>query len=1210
MRKSIALGAAMFAAAAAVYAQSAPAKVEPVFSSSVAGMAWVEAERATATNFAGEATLDYGSSGYKVLQLNREGRSAAYYAEYGFVLDSGGTWSLWIGGTPPGPQSELQASFVSPIVVSIDGGAPEALYRERVEVNSRYSTNNYWFVAQKTFALGAGTHTLRFEITEARKYDSRCYFSLDAFFLLEAGSPARTAGAERAGLPAQFPKDLDDRSIDQPYLSIPQYEYAIQTAPKDKERYLLLAQVYSLIGDHGSAIKTLARGRVVAGDDIRFTLQMAKSRIWSGEIDEGLRLYREYLASPGADPTVWAEAAKISAWLMKYPEAEALYKDALAQRPGDLNLEVNYGLTLLWQSRGLEGEKALESAWLKGKEHPRTVAELASIYMVSGYPDRARTTYERGIKLYPDELELYLSLADLFALSDKPEEFENVIKMIDERFSKSERLDAVIAAKRESASLRDKALAEYRAKLDESPDNLELRLELLKAYYWNGMLGEALGQADEILVNKLYTVLQGLEEDLVATYRLIDSESLMSPAMTMAASESAALAKSLRAAGESLLKAKARSAIAEKGKDAKRAEKAATELEAATVAATAEQAKASSLVEWAEQSAEMAESLIADAAIDSALRDADQALLDKLAPWAWNIDRELAFLASLGDGNALAAFARERIASLAGKDLPSPSAELAAFAPAGRIAAQATLWKSGKTDFEAIMRTGYYPYLDGLAETAAALSWEPPAEPEAGGYDGDASRELAARLDAVAAKCAGLVARVSDSKRSLFARAEARLRARMYQYDTETQADRRELADVYLRLGKPAEAAESLARVLAVNPSDSASMFTLGRAREIAGDWNGAMSTYREVYDLNPRYESAVSSYNRLAGVHAATLESDLVSVVDSSESVERATLSYDTPINSAIVMNASYTMTRMRVHAPASGAFPVSAALHTVELGLPWSLTGTGFTLRGTIGGTVKNKLGDFLPPDASEFSWDTIGGFIETAPRLGAGASWEQGPWQASLEYSFSQVEDTFYSDRLPYYAHKGDAYASWFKTVPSRDLARTLSLRAGGSLSNVAIAPGSASYAPDAVDNLLWSASLTASEGNRIGKSGRLTVDLSLSISYEDSTHPEAEDYYSPSEVLVVKGGPSISLAPEGTPAEGIGFSARLWPGYYAASGDGRPYFDGELELSSRSSRATMYLRLGVTYAAASDASSAWWSGQVGVGAKIRLGDYIIP
>ena len=347
-------------------AQGSPAvgRAEPVFPAETAGLVYIEGEDAVSTNFAREATMDYSSSGLRTLQLNREPQATGtpFFAEYSFIVEKDGSYELWFGGTPPGPQSELYPSYASPFSVRIDGGPPRLVYREEVDVSEPYSTVNYWFTAKDPFPLLKGGHTLRVEVAERRRYDSRYYLSLDSLFFVDSSSAVYSGKVDRALLPSHFPRDLINHPLNLPYLSVAQYESIIEAKPLVKESYLQLAQVYGLLGDYGNALKIISRGRLVAGDDPRFALLGAKNRIWSGEVDEGLRLYREYLASPGSDSAVWAEAAKVSAWLGKYPDSLALYRDALAKFPDDLNLKVNYGLTLLWAGKIVEGENEIGRA--------------------------------------------------------------------------------------------------------------------------------------------------------------------------------------------------------------------------------------------------------------------------------------------------------------------------------------------------------------------------------------------------------------------------------------------------------------------------------------------------------------------------------------------------------------------------------------------------------------------------------------------------------------------------------------------------------------------------------------------------------------------------------------------------------------------------------------------------------------------------------
>jgi len=1189
------------------YAQSGSqeTRIEPIFDAEPDGLVWVEAEDAMTTNFAGEATLDYGSSAYRVMQLNKDGqsKSAPYYAEYTILVESPGDWSLWIGGTPPGPESELAASFVSPLRLIVDGGTPAKLYREDIEVNEQYSANNHWFVVKEALRLSAGAHTIRFEIAETRKYDSRFYFFLDAFFLLRSDSTLLKASLDAADLPGKFPKNLADRSIDLPYLSIPQYEYAIQTSPKDPDRYLLLAQVYNLIGDHGSAIKTLARGRVVSGYDPRFTLQMAKSRIWSGEVDEGIRLYREYLSTPEADTSIWAEAAKISAWLMKYQDAEKFYADALEAIPEDMNLRVNQALTLLWEGKVREGERLLARLWKGVSADASLVAELGEIYMVSGYPDKAIKTYSDGIESHPERLGLYLRLSDAYARTNKPEDQEKTNQLIRDRFIASEKLGSVLEARKEASRQKYLSLEGYRKRLMENPDDLELRLELLRAYYWNGMLEQALAEGNNILANRMYGVFMELDGDLENTYRLLDLLHIHRLPVTEVISSASLSAAEVRDAGELLTRAIAKHELARKGKDAKKLEKAAKDLAGAQEALASAVAKAVDIQGWTEFFLPDATALVEQARTEARATREDAELLEKLAPWRWDPAGEMEFLASIHSINALAYHCGSRILLLEGKPVLPPAVE-PATAATRNLLTQAALWTTDALDPDTFKPGEYYSYGQDVADALAMLGKDEPGVSAYTDATPGEALEALANLDKVIVDGQAAAHGIDEAIEALMGRARARLRVRAYQYDTETQQDRREIGDVYLKLKRPAEAVLALERVLAVNPSDIVSVFTLGRALDLSGDWSGAMEKYRYVHELNPRYESAVSSYNRLAGVHAQRLSAEFSSSVDSNESRTLAMLVYQVPVNSSFGITASYDMDHRKLHVPVLSTFPESISLHTFQIAVPYSIQGTGFTLTGIVGGSAQNKLEDFLPAPIADITGENLADYLAVAPRMGAELEWKAEGLSLGGVYRFGQIEETFYKDRIPNYRQAAKLFASYYMEAPSRSFARSLgaSLSATGARVFQAITDGVVFYQ--------GSATAMVTVGSIIAASPPLNLDLTLEGGWQDSSVSDVEDFYSPWKVLTVKAGPKLSVRfGTGSPTE-LAIAARFWPGLYSEDQIGRLSLDGGLSFDLNRRGSTMYLKLDGAYTAAVGSGAPWWSGTVGIGAKVALGDYIIP
>ncbi|NBC30199.1 MAG: hypothetical protein GVY29_09450, partial [Spirochaetes bacterium] len=164
----------------------------PEFGEDTTGIIHVEGEDAVSTNFASTATLDYGTSAYRTLQLNRytglQG-NAPFFATYTFYVPEAGSYHFWYAGTPPGPREDIYPSYTSPFSYAIDGGDVKPLYWEDVTVTERYSPTYYW-VRVGALELSEGTHTLRIEVTDKRRYDGKYLFFLDSFFLLRDGDSA------------------------------------------------------------------------------------------------------------------------------------------------------------------------------------------------------------------------------------------------------------------------------------------------------------------------------------------------------------------------------------------------------------------------------------------------------------------------------------------------------------------------------------------------------------------------------------------------------------------------------------------------------------------------------------------------------------------------------------------------------------------------------------------------------------------------------------------------------------------------------------------------------------------------------------------------------------------------------------------------------------------------------------------------------------
>ena len=419
------------------------AMLDPIFPPENPGLIQIEAESAVSTNFAAEATLNYAASGYRALQLNRYTGlygDAAFYTEFVFYVGPQGTYEFWYGGTPPGPDEDVFPSYSSPFTYSIDDGPAQKISREQVVVASGYTPGFYW-VFVDTLELSSGVHKLRIEVSEKRRHDGKYLFYLDSIFFIDRGR-ADLSGA--APIPAVFPEDLDDRSVDSPFKSVNDFRYLITLEPNNPLVYVEFSLIYSLIGDYLNALRNINKALLLDPENADVALLAAKYRLWKGEADEALKAYRRVLDMDSEMKEGWTEAGKVAAWIGKYDESISFYRDALQAFPDDLNLKVNMALTYLWASRVTEAERTFSQAESSALKSGVAVLELGEIYIANGYADRAIDVYAQGIREFPEHIELYLELERAYLEAGRAELSVDVHNQLRERFVESERLDVLL----------------------------------------------------------------------------------------------------------------------------------------------------------------------------------------------------------------------------------------------------------------------------------------------------------------------------------------------------------------------------------------------------------------------------------------------------------------------------------------------------------------------------------------------------------------------------------------------------------------------------------------------------------------------------------------------------------------------------------------------------------------------------------------------
>ncbi|MBN1685160.1 MAG: tetratricopeptide repeat protein, partial [Spirochaetales bacterium] len=497
--------------------------IDPVFPESNTAIVQFEAEEAVSTNFAKSPTLDYSASGSRTLQLNRYTElfgNAAFYAEYVFFVEERGTYDLYYGGTPPGPADEVFPSYASPFSYTLDQGQAVEVYREDVNVIERYSPNYYW-VKFGNAELRPGVHRIRIEVREKRKYDGKFFFYLDTLLFIDAARFDRAAG-----VPAVFPRNPDNRSIDTPMKTFNDYRYLVTVEPENVDNYIEFSLVYALTGDYLNALRNANRAMLFDPENTEARLLAAKYRLWKGEADEALKTYDTLLEMQPDLREAWAEAGKVAAWIGRYEDSIDYYTRALGYFPDDLNLAVNKAITLLWASREPEAEEIFGDVEAAAAADADQALELGEILVANGYPDRAISFYLRSIDEHPEYVELYLRLVQAYAEAGQAEKSSTVYDEISKRFVSSGRLDALLESFAVKESMKEQVIEGFTDALAGNPDNLALREQLVQAYFWNGLRKKAIEEYHNIIVNQAYITLSGFDRRSAELFELMDTLSV------------------------------------------------------------------------------------------------------------------------------------------------------------------------------------------------------------------------------------------------------------------------------------------------------------------------------------------------------------------------------------------------------------------------------------------------------------------------------------------------------------------------------------------------------------------------------------------------------------------------------------------------------------------------------------------------------------
>ncbi len=1136
---------------------SSSKKITAVLPKTNPDIIFVEGEDALSTNFNRQPILNYSCSGYRTLQLNEKAdppEGSSYFADYVFYAEKDGTYELWYGGTPPGNKNELLPSYASPFKLTIDKLYESDIYRENMHVVSNYAPAYYWNYV-KDVDLSAGEHRLRIEVPFKRGYDNKYFFYIDNFFLVrkEKGEPVLSGK-----LPRVFPKDLNDRSIDNPFKSIEDYQILIRDNPENSENYVEISMVYSLVGDYLNALKNLRKALLLQPDDPDIELLIAKNLIWKGSFSDGLAEYRDLLEIVPEKLDYWAEAGKVAAWIGQYGESISFYKDGLKQFPGNLNLLANLGITYLWNSDDVNAQKVFEQVKLLVGDDVEQYKKLAAIFLINGYPDKAVETYLEAIDKHPEYLELYFSLEKAYSHSGQRDKIPALQKKIADTFIKTPEVEQALQNFNNKQKMREGVLKEYETDLANDPDNLRLRKTLAEMYFWNGYKKEAIREYLNILTNYRYRNLRATRKDMSRFFEILDKSYALYNFLKKVPEYISGSRKALSSAYSAYNDAvtKKNKLLKEKGDKITADEKNALTRQVETTGDAL-----ASLITAKESFVEKYKSIMSRYADDkeylNRLMDEEKSKTEAFkkltegSNWQWDRSSTFDELETVKkDGLILADYDLGVIYQFEG-DLKSARENLAVFENNRKVKGaafalfQTDLWM-GKDKESLLMYDqnkdaieSAADYVPDLVDYVHLLSTDD--EDILGFLTDDPAGNIKSILKEYTAFNDGLRKSgrdVEETIKKIHAFLKARMLQNFYNLAENTYGLRNELGDFYQTRKEYPEAIAQYRQVLAIEPWNISAKYKLAQVYDRNGNWAKAQKLYREVYNEDPLFGNVTAFYNRLARDHADQLTFIGTTFFDSSQQSFTGDTQYKKGINGIFGYTLDYTV-QNTLYTYSSHTYTPTSFLQSLSLGVQVNLGKVSVTPSAGIS-LLSNLV---TSTGRAAYSADTtprsLLSVFSPYPFAGADIEAVTGPFIFDAGYVYNWLDETFQPGDTPVSYQEGSGSVQvdfgFIKKPVIQDT--TFSLSGYSRL----VADG----------NTLYGLSSQISNNFSLLEKPELLMGITGSFSWDSASAGFSHTYWAPDNAINTGGAVDLSAVFNTEDDQSLADALRIYAGYYSDS-----------------------------------------------------------
>ncbi len=196
-------------------------------------------------------------------------------------------------------------------------------------------------------------------------------------------------------------------------------------------------------------------------DNPAVRLEFANMLSWAGRHEEAVRQFRGYLAFAPEDIDARRSLGRVYNAMARFDEAVVELTYCLERRPDDIEIKLDLARALSWSGHERDAQGLLRDVRRQAPNYDAPLLLLAAIARIQGRQQEEYNLYLKVLEISPDNVEARSRVTEL-----------------------------------ESGS--NLKIAELRARLEKSPDDLPLRWELVALYERDEQHGEAIRELEEI----------------------------------------------------------------------------------------------------------------------------------------------------------------------------------------------------------------------------------------------------------------------------------------------------------------------------------------------------------------------------------------------------------------------------------------------------------------------------------------------------------------------------------------------------------------------------------------------------------------------------------------------------------------------------------------------------------------------------------------